>query len=199
MHTYSRNGFAGYYNSQSGVQASQVAVPLDQFNTQELRLASDPDSKLRWLIGATFYSQMYNYTDSQLQLIPYEGGPGIPLGTVDPNPNAPPGTFMFEQLFHGQTKDYSVFTEETYPVLDDLRLTAGLRYDRTEVNNSAAYVFNQNLDMFLSSLNPPTNAFFALNNAQTTYNNVTFKVRGDFDLTPVNMLYAMVSTGFLAR
>jgi outer membrane receptor protein involved in Fe transport len=197
MHTYSRNGFAGYYNSQSGVQASQVAVPLDQFNTQELRLASDPDSKLRWLIGATFYSQMYNYTDSQLQLIPYEGGPGIPLGTVDPNPNAPPGTFMFEQLFHGQTKDYSVFTEETYPVLDDLRLTAGLRYDRTEVNNSAAYVFNQNLDMFLSSLNPPTNAFFALNNAQTTYNNVTFKVRGDFDLTPVNMLYAMVSTGFL--
>jgi outer membrane receptor protein involved in Fe transport len=197
MHTYSRNGFAGFYNSQSGVQASEVATPLDQFNTQELRLSSDPGSKLTWIVGASFYSQIYNFSDSQLQLIPYEGGPGIPLGTVDPNPNAPPGTFMFEQLYHGETKDYSVFTEETYPVLDNLRLTAGLRYDRTEVNNSAAYVFNQNLDMFLSSLNPPTNANFSLNNAETDYDNVTYKARAEYDLTPVDMLYAMVSTGFL--
>jgi len=197
MHTYSRNGFSGYYVSQSGVQDTQAAVPLDQFNTQELRLASDPDSKLTWLVGASFYSQLYRYSATSLQEEGYEGGPGIAPGTVDPNPAATPGTFMFSQVNWGGVKDYGVFTEETYPVTDSLRLTAGLRYDKTEVDPSAGYVFNQNLDGFLSSLSPPQNANFSLVNAESSYDNVTYKLRAAYDVTPRNMVYGMVSTGFL--
>jgi len=197
LHTYSRNGFSGYYVSQSGVQDTQAAVPLDQFNTQELRLASDPGSMLTWLVGANFYSQLYHFSATSLQEEGYEGGPGIAPGTVDPNPAATPGTFMFSQINWGDVKDYGVFTEETYPVTDSFKLTAGMRYDKTEVDPSAGYVFNQNLDGFLSSLSPPQNADFSLVNAESTYDNVTYKLRAAYDLTPRNLVYGMVSTGFL--
>jgi outer membrane receptor protein involved in Fe transport len=197
IHTFSRNGFSGYYVSQSGVQSSGAAVPLDQFNTQELRLQSDPDSKLKWVIGGSFYSQQFDFSQTALQTEGYEGGPGIPPGTVDPNPAAPPGTLIFSSINSGTTKDYGVFTEETYPVTEAFNLTAGVRFDKTENNRNAAYIFNQNLDNFLTSLSPPTNAFFSLNNAQQTFNNVTFKLRAAYDFTPSNSAYAMVSTGFL--
>lgn len=91
---------------------------------------------------------------------------------------------MFSQVNWGAVKDYGIFTEETYPVTDSFRLTAGLRYDRTEVDPSAGYIFNQNLDGFLSSLSPPQNANFSLVNAESSYDNVTFKLRAAYDLTP---------------
>lgn len=197
MHTYARNGFSGYYVSQSGVQTTQAAVPLDQFNTQELRLQSNDDGKLKWAVGGSFYSQMYHFSATSLQTEGYEGGPGIAAGTVDPNPAATPGTFMFSQINWGQVKDYGLFTEETYTATDNLRLTAGLRYDRTDVNRSTAYVFNQNLDNFLSSLSPPTNAYFSLMDADRKFDNMTFKLRAAYDFSATNSAYAMVSTGFL--
>ncbi|MFT3904805.1 MAG: TonB-dependent receptor [Steroidobacteraceae bacterium] len=197
MHTYSRNGFSGYYVSQSGVQTTQSSTPLDQFNTQELRLQSNQDGKLQWVIGGSFYSQMYNYSATSLQTEGYEGGPGIPTGTVDPNPAATPGTFMFSQINWGQVKDYGLFTEETYALTDQLKLTGGVRYDRTKVNRSTAYIFNQNLDSYLTSLSPPTNAYFDLTDAERDFDNVTFKLRAAYEFTPNNSAYAMVSTGFL--
>jgi iron complex outermembrane receptor protein len=82
-----------------------------------------------------------------------------------------------------------------------MRITAGVRYDKTKLNTFVGYDFNMNI-MGMYALNPPRNRHFPSDD-QTyelhvfDFDNVTYKLRFEYDLTPENMLYALTATGFL--
>lgn len=88
------------------------------------------------------------------------------------------------------TTALGVFAEATYALSDTTRITAGLRYDRTKV---VVEQDHWNTNAFTGELD-----YMPLTAAEGTrkFNNVTYKARIEHDLTPENLIYASVSTGF---
>jgi outer membrane receptor protein involved in Fe transport len=160
--------------------------------THEIRWASTTESALTWLIGANYYKNTYDSIAHTWQQ--------KDLGSTDPATiNAP----MFSQYNKGSITNYGIFTEETFNLSDDMRITAGLRYDKTKILNYAAYDFNQNMVPVLISARPADLAYWpgpgpgVYHPDKPTFDNVTYKLRLEYDLTPENMVYALTSTGFL--
>lgn len=145
---------------------SAILIPRDRFHTQELRLSSNPDSKLIWQVGALYYE---NSLASQSSVTT------IPANIV-----------VINTLLRDKTTTASgIFAEATYPVADAWRVTAGLRYDHTKVSVVEDYTSFTGVTQTLSG-----------EPGVRTFDNVTYKVRLEHDLTEQNLLYASVSTGF---
>lgn len=190
FHDYDSNTDTPPLLVNGGLQSHTITNPLDQFHTEEVRLASEPGSRLTWIVGANFYANFLKTANSAVQ----ESGV-TNTGAADDNPNIY-GAPIYATQEAGRTFDYGLFTEETYPVLPTLRITGGARLDETQVDRFESYLFNGNLDEYENSLNPADELAFA-NTSRFTYRNFTYKLRAEYDLTPANMVYAMVSSGFL--
>jgi iron complex outermembrane receptor protein len=145
---------------------TNIDVPRDHFNTQELRLASNPASKLIWQTGVLYYD---NSLSSHLvvQL--------VDLG-IDP----------INALVRDKTTTaIGGFAEATYPVTDAWRVTGGARYDHTKVSVDEDYTSITGMTQTLSG-----------SAGTRTFSNFTYKARVEHDLTTQNLLYASISTGF---
>jgi iron complex outermembrane receptor protein len=162
----------------------------EEFTTHELRLASDTDSWLTWLIGMNYYNSEYDRLQSSVAHIQYVDG----VESDDPATRDAP---IFQQPTIGEVENFGVFTEETFDVTDVFRVTAGLRYDQTTVDAYAAFNMNVNesTDGNRLSLNPPDFVFYGMEKS-IEFDNITYKLRLEYDLTPDNMLYALTATGF---
>jgi outer membrane receptor protein involved in Fe transport len=182
------------------------STPTDEFVTHELRLASDPGSALTWLIGGFFY-------DNHLQ-----------ASAIYPYPD---GVSINNQAATKQTEDEGIFGEATYSITQSTRLTGGVRYDYTYVNTLETVQNDVNLFCNtpgapgsglppLGSLPPnPACPIGPLSGSPLAgtpvvyltgstagagtnrYYNLTYKGRLEQDLTSHNMVYAMISTGFV--
>jgi iron complex outermembrane receptor protein len=121
-------------------------------------------------------------------------------GTASPNllnapliPNTPLGNFITDTIYSGQLyfanvgsegrESESLYGQASYHFTDALRLTAGLRY--THDYNSTYF------DDFYNLFYPNEAIFVSQAEDKTTY-----RVALDYDLTPANLLYGSVSTGF---
>lgn len=163
----------------------------ENFHTEELRLASNSDGRLKWQIGANYYESDYERSEYSLQHAAFIQDQD---GIEDPDPatvDAP----IFDHPVSGGTINYGLFTEETYEFRDDFRVTAGLRFDWTEVDVLSAWLFNFNINEHGNSLNPPDWRNYDLNE-NIKFDNLTYKLRFEYDLSPNNMLYALTATGF---
>lgn len=180
--------YAGPPGSPVGINPSEN--PLDQTFTQEARLASNPGSKLSWIGGVFYYNYVYK-NDIYLRWI-----------------NS--GAIAFDNSQRKLTQDTGVFGEATYPLLDTLRLNAGLRYDYTEVQHSEVGENNETHCQYCAPGTPqaPFNPMFGLpedlsyltlspTQGESTFNDITYKVRLEYDLAPTNMVYALASSGYL--
>ncbi len=142
-----------------------IDTPHDTFQTHELRLASNPGSKLTWQVGAFYYNN--NLSNSDL------------------NKNYPSGMVLFDSVTREKaTQTYSAFSEATYPVADSWRLTGGVRYDHTRVGVDQDYT---SITGVTQSLNGEAGV--------RRFSNLTYKARLEHDVTAQNMLYASVTTG----
>lgn len=151
-----------------------VTTPLDQFSTQELRLSSNPNSVLTWVVGGLYYDNRLFNTNS----VRNEANGGLAFGSTT----------------RKETQDEGVFAEVTYPFLPSWRLTGGMRYDYTYVDTDELYTSN------INAFNVPENdVTLAIqgNAGIRRFYNYTYKVRVETDLTATNLLYASVSSGFL--
>lgn len=207
MHNFTQTyGKTGTFGPPFNVLAGKGGTPLDQFNTQELRLASDTGSAFSWIVGGNFYSNMYRNSNESDVVTASQCGP---CGISDTNPGVV-GAELFASGTQGTTKDFGLFTEETWRASDSLRVTGGVRYDRTQLDKLAFYIFNINFDSPVYQNNVGTCAnlqasYTGVTNPcvyntfsnSSSFNNVTYKARVEYDLTKTNMLYGMVSTGFL--
>jgi iron complex outermembrane receptor protein len=133
-------------------------------DTVEVRLASAASSRLNWVLG------LY-YLDSELDLPPFV------LSRI----SVPATTQTFPYLRGNEVSSSAAFAQLTYPVLDWLRVTGGVRY--TEDEKTA-------LDQ--------TNAAGAITRFDGSWNSFTYKAGLEADLRPGSLLYANVSTGFKA-
>jgi iron complex outermembrane receptor protein len=155
---------------------------------QELRWTSDTDNPLSWLIGASLYHYTY-HQDTEMLQVSVEGDP-------DPTTlNAP----IAVQKNRGNITEYGIFTEETYEFQDNMRITGGLRFDRNKVEEFPGFDFNLNVKSATNgaSCNPPIWDYMPHYEDKPTFDNVTYKFRFEYDLTPENMIYAMTGTGYI--
>ena len=90
--------------------------------TQEIRLASNGDGPLQWLIGG-FYSKIDRDYAQDLNVAGFSAASGIPSRTQV----APTDHLYFSTVPYKQTQ-YAFFGEATYAVTERLAVTAGLRY-----------------------------------------------------------------------
>jgi outer membrane receptor protein involved in Fe transport len=161
----------------------------EHFTTHELRLASDSEGPLQWLVGGNYYNSDYKRNQISVQHTAYTFG-GVEI--TDP---ATIDALIFEQPVSGDVTNYGLFTEETYSISDDMRFTGGLRYDKTTVHAFSAFNFNGNVGQDFASLKPTILLPYQMDDS-VDFRNITYKLRFEYDLTPNNMLYALTATGF---
>ncbi len=90
--------------------------------TQEIRLASNSDGPLQWVIGG-FYSNIDRDYAQDLTVAGFSAASGIPSkGIVAPTDHLYFSTVPYKQ------KQYALFGEATYAMTERLAVTAGLRY-----------------------------------------------------------------------
>lgn len=145
-----------------------VKTTPDNFMTHELRLNStDTDSALKWQVGGLYYR---NSLSERNDLFNYDIGPA--------------GAFIFKSFTHKVTTAAGVFAEGTYSFTPDTRLTAGIRYDHTNIEIDQDYTTIIGVSKSLSGAD-----------RLAKFNNITYKARLEHDLTPRNLLYASIATG----
>lgn len=110
--------------SAPGAPGTQKSYTKDKAFSQELRLTSRGDQSLRWMIGAYYLNLDRRQTtilggDVQGLVLP---GRGIELpGSLNPTVAIADSKF--------KTKDYAVFANAQYDILDNLELSIAGRYD----------------------------------------------------------------------
>ncbi|TPV60880.1 TonB-dependent receptor [Aestuariibacter sp. GS-14] len=134
------------------------------YKTTELRFNSPVDAPFVWMVG------LY-YLSSQGDI----GGDGQELDLSD-------GTYLYNQAF-APSKTKAIFGQATYPVSDQLRLTAGLRLSN-DTRETAYELFSPAGDLVDTQ-------------AQSTEDDsVTWKLGIEFDLSKDQLLYAHAASGF---
>ncbi len=160
-----------------------LTTPKDVFYTHELRLASAPRGRLTWQVGALYYQNRLNNTET----------------TRD----GASGALETSSATSKQAVAAGGFGEATYRFTDDWRLTGGLRYDYTKVQTSEIYTSNTNL----CCGGPPGSPTYGLPENDVTvplsgdegtrrFYNMTYKARLEHDLAPHNLVYLLTTTGF---
>lgn len=144
----------------------------NSFFTQEFRLASGADSTFDWVVGM-YYSR--------------EESDGVErFGT-----QLPPDYFTFETassygVENGLVTSAAVFGEVTYPITDRFRLKAGGRYtyERKALPGTARANVNTDEPIIVQT------------GDTLITDKPTWLIGAEFDVTPENMIYAKINTGF---
>jgi iron complex outermembrane receptor protein len=146
--------------------------------SEELDLLSRPDSKLNWISGVFLLNQKMDQFVAE-----FTGTTPNPPIYVGPDiETKPPSNLSYGNYTNVQRRSYAPFLQATYPVLDTLRLTAGVRY-----NYEAYKLANQNFSAFGFSTTPGTTF---------TTHLPTWRGQAEYDLTANSLLYASVSRGY---
>lgn len=179
-----------------------LQTETDQEISQELRLQSAGDSKMKWAAGL-YYHKEHQTND----LFFYDqAGAGVDSDQIFPKIDTP---------------SYALFGQATYPILPRWRVTAGLRANedkKTVDGNISQYnwtVLNPPTDIPVTvplvvdrtTLAAPVDCYGngqllsaicpqAAPNGSLTARRVTWRVGSDFDLAPSSMVYFNVSTGY---
>jgi iron complex outermembrane receptor protein len=144
---------------------------------EEFDLLSLPDSRLQWVGGVFLLSQ-----HSAQFVAEFEGSDPNPVTVVGPNIEThPPANLAYGNDTYVERKSASPFLQATYPITDDLRLTAGGRF---------------NVDSYdLSALNFSA---FSIAPVQHRYSDhtPTWRLELDADVTPDSLAYASFSRGY---
>jgi iron complex outermembrane receptor protein len=120
------------YTSLSILKRSENASEQEQLS-EELRLTSNGDNTVDWVVGLYAYSQTIDTQGIE------EWGPDAAYWLLSPTlPRALLDGYRRDLAVSSTTKSYAVFAQATWNITDRLRLTPGLRY--TEEKKDASYV-----------------------------------------------------------
>jgi len=196
-YTFWYDTLAGYYftdNSGHAVDSSQYILYKDQYTkwTNELRLSSPSDGRLRWVVGLVHQRQVHNI----LQDYKVDA-----LGSDFWIPGWPKTLWLTDQ--QRIDRDLAAFGQVTYDILPTLSLTAGLRvFDATnklegffglaDTISSHTGVANCAKPLVPSRFGGPcTNV-----NKHVYEWGETHKFNLQWQIDDADMLYATYSTGF---
>ncbi len=201
---YDKNGGSYYYFRDANghlldpIQYATLSTAAHKI-TEELRFSTPRSSRFQ-LTAGVFNQFQKNTNESDYILTGTSHGY---FGT-DYNPDTgiftpadPAPVVRGDALYSGdidQTyKDFGVYAEATYPILDTLKLTGGIRYFSTS-NNS--YGFNGTI--YSADCTFPLTGHLSCINVNEPYHQTgeTHKVSLAWQFEPDKMLYATYSTGF---
>ncbi len=177
-----------------GVHDIDVANNRDGHSyTAEFDLTSKPGTALDWIVGAFYLKQRYNEAVEEYQYtnadIPY----GLPLNLSPSNPYYGEtanfgGPIAFETRDTQNLDSGSIYGQGVYHILDNLRFTLG---GRATIDNQLGNI----VDYFGL---PDRNSFApgqTANILKTGFKRGTGRAELEYDITPNNTVYAMVSNG----
>ncbi|MDZ7768443.1 MAG: TonB-dependent receptor [Woeseiaceae bacterium] len=172
-----------YYYNYPRPMASAVRTYSDEAFVQELRLVSNGDNAIDWVVGAFYRDQDLNSTQQSF-LRGFENWADTAFG--DPDLIVRDKDFDYER--DETFTDLGVFGEVTWHFTDTFRVTGGLRYFENEFKN----------DTFMSiGLWDP--AIFQITDTaffEESEDDVLFKINASVDLSDQAMLYGTVSEGY---
>lgn len=155
---------------------------LEQFS-QEVRLASDYESRLQWLIGA-FYSNVDRFYRQRLPTPGYDAFTDATLGagTSAAVANGFPADSPYNSDLPYEIRQWALFGEASYDITDRLTVTAGARY----------YQFDESRRFVSGGL------FANGDNRQdeTSSNGITPRIIASYELSPAIALNVQASQGF---
>jgi len=163
----------------TGGDYGHVAIDIfdDHAETQshELRLSSKPSSPFKWVLGGFYLEEKVHDFRNSITNLPIVGPAAVP--------GIRPFALVRQDL---TTKSLAGFAQVTYPIIDAIRLTGGIRYTHDTQENVGNTVSIQ-----ADGSQIPIDA-----TATLRYSKVTFKAGFDADLAPTSLLYGSVSTGY---
>jgi iron complex outermembrane recepter protein len=183
---------AHFQSNESPRGASFRSEDRLQKTTQlDMQLTSPNDSTIKWLGGVYYYKTRWSGTILNTSIAPPSGGGPPPQGDCA-NPSTPGEyTWCWSNTDPNIQTTYAAYGNMTYPVMDNLRIDAGLRYTKdkksthesdgisgTDAAPKAAYVYP------------------ARNTREGTWNDVTYRVGAEYDVTEQAMLYGLYATGY---
>ena len=202
------NAPAGYPNAQ-GFNWSDYQSHVDT-DSHELRLSNSKPQQLEWIVGANFWQEHNQEVDANWSTL--VGAPGE-LGTPCPTPSLTAGCNFVNPYIVGpdQHKTQGVFATTTYHVNDAFKVIAGARFTSDSMYRNATFAggpappsgwLNAN-GTLCGPLNGacvgPTGTGGVLNdNGSEKATKVTWRLGGEYQLSPSDMVYATVSTGYKA-
>ncbi len=155
----SPGGFLGL-----GFQVGQGQDLFVEMLSQEVRLTSRDDQRLRWITGV-----YYIHTDRELRTRGFVDLDGT-FGQIDN-----PGLLLIDRQEDNSNDAYAVFGQLDFDITDQLILTAGLRYDKDEREQTD-----------IGTGNSRSNSFDAIQP----------KVSLNYRFSEEQLVYATYSTGF---
>jgi len=185
--TFDQSLFTGLSLPSLPGQIAQSTFRNSQKNyTAEIRLqSSDPDARLRWVIGG-FWSSAKQIAIQQVEDLFFpiyiESQFGVPYTDVFGQALVD-GRFIYDQLSRTHDKQYAVFGEANFRVVDGLTLTAGLRYGKTK--------FTINADAAGPVVGPQ-----AIDTGGQSETPLTPKFGANYQIDSDNMIYATAAKGF---
>ncbi|WP_377115216.1 TonB-dependent receptor [Pseudoalteromonas sp. M58] len=157
--------------------------------TQELRLVSQSDSDLSWIVGG-----FYNKTDTDASSREYT--PGFDQFAVDNFDGAQlrPDSLEYLEITGSKVTESALFGEVGYQVTDKLDITIGARFYEYDVESKAAFDFPLANTLYEGAAPDAISVNFEENKAGDNGN--LFKFNAKYQFTDTVMGYATVSEGF---
>ncbi|MBL0688946.1 MAG: TonB-dependent receptor [Pseudoalteromonas sp.] len=161
---------------------------VDTF-TQELRLVSQSDSDLSWIVGG-----FYNKTDTDASS--REFTPGFDQFAVDNFGGAQlrPDSLEYLEITGSKVTESALFGEVGYQVTDKLDITIGARFYEYDVKSKAAFDFPLANTLYEGAAPDEVSVNFEENEAGDNGN--LFKFNAKYQFTDSVMAYATISEGF---
>jgi iron complex outermembrane receptor protein len=158
--------------------------------TAEIDLTSKPGSKIDWIVGAFYLQQRYNEAVEEYQYTDADIPFGLPVNLSASNPYYGEtanfsGPVAFETRDTQKLYSASLYGQGVYHITNALRLTLG---GRGTIDNQIGVVQD-----YFGLLDRNSGLPFATLKAK--FQRLTGKAELEYDITPQNTVYGMVSTG----
>jgi outer membrane receptor protein involved in Fe transport len=105
-----------------------------QLFSQELRLQSNGNERVNWVVGGLYWDEDTDFTDSSINCLQLAAGPaaGLPCG---PALAAYPGTYSrYPDLWERDTRHWSVYGLVDWAISDTLKLVTEARYSSEDLD-----------------------------------------------------------------
>ena len=169
----------------------------DDGNVVELRLVSNDEGDIDWLVGL-FYMKQDTYSlqddyfpghDDYVTALEAEPATAHPWGLRPVNSQMPDRAYFFDN--RGEFEDKAIFGELTYHISEDWQVTGGFRYFEQEYKGTqeGGLAFGNIQGFYAPTIGAPTTR-------KTDDEDTLFKLNTSYNVTEDAMLYATWSEGF---
>lgn len=161
---------ATFYNGEKG--------PQNQ-DSLEIRLASNPGSRLQYLFGGFFLDEKVHVQQINEQ-----------------------NTVLSNATLRLHNRTYAGFGQLTYSLFDGFRLSGGVRYNVDDKKSNSPRYSIADYPFLTTSLRdrPPeyTGTFVGTTDQSKSFHSTTWKAGFEYDAAPDSLIYGNVATGFKA-